>query len=711
MDEVLEPTVEEENSEAEMVERKTPEVPEARKNLVTKLCQNVAADKSHWKDAFSRMKDDQDFAIGRQWSDNEQDDRYVANITLRHVQQRVAALYAKNPKVVATVKQKLMTSVWDGTMTSVMGAVQNMGMAAQNPMMAGSPEMAKSMAILQEAQAVSEQRDQMEQFAKTLELLYAYNVDEQAHPFKSMMKMIVRRGVTTGVGYVKIGYQRIMEPRPDLEAQIADATQQLATAERLSAEAADQNDIKEDTDPELERLRLVLQDLEATPGIVVREGLVFDYPDATCVIPDRNCRQLREFLGCDYVTQEYVLSPERVQEIYGLDVRSDFRQYNLGKDGRYEAVTEDDFSENEDDKSGSCCVVWEIYSRTDGLVYVVCDGYPDFLREPAQPAIWTERFWPWYPLVLNETDHTEEIYPPSDVRLLMPQQMEYNRLREGLREHRKQNRPLTISASGVLSDEDREVLKTRPGASLVELDGLQPQQNIRDVLQPMQFSGVDPNLYEVNGVFEDVLRTVGVQEANLGGTTGNTATESSIAESSRMSSLQSNIDEIDDMLSRLARAAGQILLAETNEETVKEIVGPAAVWPTLSREQLAKEVFLDVEAGSTGRPNQAQEIQNFERMAPLLMQIPGVVPEKMAKEALRRLDDKLVLEDFYDENLPSMSAMNTMLGQAPGGVQQNAGADAPAAQGAAGASNAQTPDRVAGAPGGPEMPLQGPPTQ
>jgi hypothetical protein len=76
-------------------------------------------------------------------------------------------------------------------------------------------------------------------------------------------------------------------------------------------------------------------------------------------------------------------------------------------------------------------VVWEIYCRKDGLVYVVCDGYGDFLREPASPDIFNERFYPWYALVFNECDDEKELFPPSDVRLMRDMQLEYNRCREG----------------------------------------------------------------------------------------------------------------------------------------------------------------------------------------------------------------------------------------------------------------------------------------
>src|SRR3546814_7663517 len=82
------------------------------------------------------------------------------------------------------------------------------------------------------------------------------------------------------------------------------------------------------------------------------------------------------------------------------------------------------------------------------------------------------------------------------------------------------------------------------------------------------------DLYETNGIFEDILRIAGSQEANLGGAAGATATESSIAEGSRISSLESNTDDLDELLTTLARATGQLMLMELSVEKVIEIVGP-----------------------------------------------------------------------------------------------------------------------------------------
>ena len=93
---------------------------------------------------------------------------------------------------------------------------------------------------------------------------------------------------------------------------------------------------------------------------------------------------------------------------------------------------------------------------------------------------------------------------------------------------------------------------------------------------------------------------------------------------------------------------------------MKRIVGPGAVWPDLTRQQIAEEVWLEIEAGSSGNPNQAQQIANAQKIYPLVMQIPNIDPEFLARDLLHRLDDKLDLTQAFKSPLPSIVAMNTM---------------------------------------------------
>ena len=133
----------------------------------------------------------------------------------------------------------------------------------------------------------------------------------------------------------------------------------------------------------------------------------------------------------------------------------------------------------------------------------------------------------------------------------------------------------------------------------------------------------------------------------------------------------------------MARACGQVLFAEMQPETVKAIVGEGAIWPELSRDVIAREIYLDIEAASSGRPNKAQEVQTATQIFPLLMQVPGISPEWMAREMLRRMDDKMDLTDAFQDGLPSIQSMN-----GPGAISTQGGGSDPSAQGPKGGQNA-----------------------
>jgi len=691
------------------VVNRDPEDPnEARRLLVERWTKTVEQDKAHHKKAFKRMREDMDFCIGKQTLDPvsnryvDDPDAYVANIVQRHISQRVAALYAKNPKAVARRKQRLLATVWDGSAASAQQAM----LAVQESSLTGLQPPPGAIETLADWQQVQQQETMLDRLAKTLELVNAHYVSEQVQPFKIMMKKAVRRALTTAVGYVKLDYQRVMERSPDVDQQISDLMTRISTAERLAADVADG-----EVDPisaEVEQLKLTVAELEKEAEVLIREGLVFQYPRSTSVIPDCRCRDLRTWAGAGHLTEEFMLTADEIQEVYGVDVSSKAKGYerSSGQHAADEPFWMPSSESRGDDENDSRFCVWEIYNKADGLMYTVCDGYPDFLTEPRAPDVRLERFFPIFALTFNEVEHEDELFPPSDVRLMMPMQREYNRTRTGLREHRKANRPKTIVPAGMLGEEDRDNLKDHPANCIIELKAVQPGQSVDEVLQPWRGPPIDPNLYEVNPVFEDVLRTVGTQEANLGGTSSATATETSIAEGSRLSSLQSNVDDLDDFLTEMARCQGQVLLENVTEETVKRIVGPGAVWPEMSRQDVVEEIYLEVQAGSTGRPNKAQEVQNFERLAPLIMQIPGIDPEAFAREALKRLDDRMELDDMLSAGMPSITAMNQQAKPGTGDPATD-----PGQQGNEGGNNAPRaaqPEMQPSQPGRPPMQPQVP---
>ena len=654
----------------------------SRAALVKEWQDKVQRTKKHWRPSFDRMKEDMDFFMGKQWPDAwEKDDRYVANLIQRHVSQRVSALYAKNPKFVAKRRRTLDFAMWDGDMA----ALQSIQVAMSQAMMTGMPPDPVMMQTMQDVQQGMQKQRMLDKIAQTMEIVAEHQINEQQPSSKSQFKALVRRACVTGVSYLKLGYHRVMERDPGDVEKINDITDQIATLELLTA---DNNDGKLDQNSaRLEQLKLLAKELSEREDIITKEGVVFDFPLSTSIIPDPKCRQLNGFIGADWVCQEFIMNVEDVKEVYKVDLGKQYTAYDDNPQGAG--------TEGSDKKA----IVWEIYSKKDKLVYVVADGYCDFLKEPDGPVLDLERFWPFFTLAFNEVESDKHIFPVSDVRMLMPIQKEYNRARQALREHRHANRPSYATYMGALTEEDQDKLKNHPANAVIQIQNLMPGKSVTELLQPIPHVAIDPALYDTTPLLDDMMRTVGSQEANLGATGNSTATEVSVAEGSRMSSLASNIDDLEDFLSDLARATGQVLLMQMDEMTVKKIAGPGAVWPQLTVNDAAQELMLDVEAGSNGRPNKAVQISNWERMAPIMLQIPGMNPEFMLKETIKRLDDSLDPTDAIRAALPSIVAMNSAKTIAQAQPSTGNPATDPAQQGQQGQLNAQSPMQAAGADG------------
>jgi hypothetical protein len=274
------------------------------------------------------------------------------------------------------------------------------------------------------------------------------------------------------------------------------------------------------------------------------------------------------------------------------------------------------------------------------------------------PDVFIEPFFPIFAITFNDVEEEGRLFPDSDVENMTSAQKEFNRSKEAQRQHRIANRPLYLSPKGAFEEEEAKNLSGYVAHQVIELNGLEKGRPATDLLTPVQKIGIDPNLYETATIYDDMQRTTGVAEANMGGTSGGTATESSIAENSRQGTLGLDGDDLDDMLTALFRAAGQVLLGNLDEQTVMGIAGPGAVWPTLSRQDIMSELWLETKAGSSGRPNAAAEAAKFERLYPLLVQVPGITPRWLAEKAVTLADDDVDLDEAIAEGLPSIVAMN-----------------------------------------------------
>lgn len=667
------------------MQREKPETSQERKAYIQKWLDNIKKAKEHWKKiAFDQMKKDMTFAAGEQWAGDTGDSKYKANLVQRHIQQRVSSLYAKNPKVVAKKRQTLDYVLWDGNIESLKEAMMAIQQAASMQQMP-PPE---AVALMEEISAVRKKKAFYEKVGKTAEILFAYYMEAQSPNFKIQAKQLIRRVETCGVGYVKLGFNRAMDKSPELMKTIADMTSRLAVIKQKSSDIVD-GEIPEDA-AEHEELEQALATLQNTKDVIVNEGLVFDFPKSYSIIPSKSTTCIKGWINTQWIAQEFYFTADEIKQIYDVDVKGHATSYSYGADGQAAQQTNSSSSTS----SGSdddVFIVYEVQDKSTGMVFTVCEGYPDYLSEPEPPKLILPRFFNIYSLSFNDLEDDKKIFPPSDVYLLRPMQLEYNRTREGLREHRKANRPLYLTTKGLLEDEDKTKLMSHEAHDVVELN-VNKETPIDSVIQPAKKVPIDPSLYDASPLFDDIMKVVGVQEANLGGTGSASATEVSVAEGTRLATVSSNVDDLDDLLSELAEDGSRIMFQHVSLETAKKIAGAGAEWVDgMSAQEIADMLYLEVKAGSSGRPNKAQEIANFERLAPTLLQLGGISPTWLAKQALIRLDDSMDLDEAIIEGMPSMIMQNSMQQPSTG----NPATD-PAQQGMNGGNKAGTPNINAG---------------
>lgn len=683
-------------------------VPDEIRKPVEKWQKEIRADKYYFKKVYERMRENMEYArlgADKKWVDG---DNYTVPIINRFINQAVASLYAKNPKAQAKRKPKLMYANWDGTKEEAAAALQLV--------QSGGDTTGQAQAVLQDVESDQQYTRMMNKMGRTLEILFEYFTGEDFPDFKKRMKSNVRRAKTTGIGYVEVSFHRAMEPDPDVIERIGDMQQKIALIKARQADLKD-GEIAKDDEKAIE-LESMLKTLEEEKMKIVLEGLTFDFPRSTDIIPSRKCTQLNGFIGCPYVTREYGMEVEEIQSLFEVDVSKSYKIYvsDGGKDGNADATAagstqEGDRGDNADsdsktkydkkDPKGKACV-WRVMNKQTREEFWLCDGYPGYLREPKAPDNQVQGFWTLFPLIFNEVEDEVEVFPPSDVHYLKHPQREYNNARQGVREHRKANRPKYFAKKGALEEADKAMIESAPAHAVIEVAGIEGNMTIEQLIMPYKGVAIDPNMYATGDIMKDVLYGVGAQSADLGQTGDATATESSIAEQSRASTLASNVDDLDEHLSEIARVSSQILLQQMNKESVIEIVGPGAIWPEMDNETVAKELFLEIRAGSAGRPNQAAELAALERAMPMLIQIGSIAPPVLAKKYcdLLNLDE----EEFLVEGMPSILALNAM-------AQQHAQAVGQIATNTAGAAvDAQhnPPASPASAPGAPQVPHANP---
>lgn len=672
-------------------------VTDARKALVTQICDMVRDARTFWQPVFKQMRKDMQFACGDQWPEITQkalEDKYKVNFVQRQLNQDTATIYAKNPSVSCEKQQRLEYTAWDGDPKTLEAAQQAAAQAQQAQQanaevyqaamehltaakQAGQPPDEKSLMVMQklsappQAMAIINDYEQglqrkalMDRISETAQLLIQKILDGQSPEFENQMKNQLIREKTCGAAYVSIKFRRVMESTPSSTSTASNFVTQFEALKAKQAEVA-QDPQYDPNGPVAEELKLMLnslqQSIQSGDQQIQEETIVLDFKPATSVIIDPACRCLIEFVGADFIAEEFLMSPDKIQGQWSVNVKgSPAKQYMDGTEGmaavalvtkaggrQSKSVNHPSTTWNE--KAKAC--VWIVQQRSTGMKYVCCDGYPDFLEEPAAPWPEVSGFWTIGALKMRRVEVEENkpvegttIFGQSDVSLLRPMQEEMNRSQEGLRQHRKANRPRHICGKDTFDKNDRLALASAEQHDVVPLNNVPPGADCSKIISPVPTIPIQPELYETGTVMQQAMLVTGTQQANLGQQAADEkATGQAIAAQSHAQASASDVDTLDQHLSWIVGTMFEMAIQEMQEATVKQIVGPGAVWPVgpQARQMAMNHLYLCIEAASTGRPNQAQAISNFNALAQTLIkaiEMMGLDPTPVIKYQAKLLD-------------------------------------------------------------------------
>lgn len=660
--------------------------PLTEENTVKRWQKKVKAAKDYFDSDFKRMRENMEFAAGLQLQAQTEmspkDGKYIANFITHFVNDKVASLYARDPKCEAVRRKRLDYQIWDGKVETVQQAIMVMQQTAMTGM--ATPQSMQAQMLLQDVEQGKQMEEMCDKIGDTLEVLYTYQQSNQQPSFKKQMKQLVRRVVTCGVGYVRQNFVR--QGAEPLTSAITDNTMSERVKEMKYILSQINDDEITENDPAVEQLRLLVEGVQASvqSGDVseLDECIEYDFPSATSIIVDPRCQALKGFIGAEWIAQQFIMPLSAANSYFGLSGDQEitpggqFIEYADDLQPMKQGSTQGD-KNNVKDPMGC---FYEVFDYTTKTHFFICEGWKWYVQAPQPVSPTTKSFWPIYTLTFNDVEvevgQKCHIYPPSDVQLLKPMQQERNRSRQEMIDHRKVNRPFFWTANGAIDEKDLDKLANHETGELITLKnplmGANGQQDVVNAIGKWQGVPIDPNLYSAQPLNEDTNMVSGSNAIQQQEPIRHVAaTPAVIQEQARVSNTNSNVDDLDDLLSDMAEDGGTIIMREFSPQTVVRIVGRGAVWPQDQMEDYINGIQLTVIAASSGRPNKAVDIANFERIAPIL-QAAGANPIAIVEEAVKRLDDRLDVSKFFPVPVAPMMAQQQQQGGMPmpaGGIQ------------------------------------------
>ncbi len=535
---------------------------------------------------------------------------------------------------------------------------------ARNPQLSVTPH----------PQVVNEGTDLIRRFSRTCENLLNRQISEAK--MKRRGKQMVRATKTGMIAWVKAIFQQEDKTDPIMTQRLDDAQDNIRRAKALGEEIekgpSSQDNVKKD---EFKRL---VDSVNSESEVFKFQGWVFEtVPPTDLLLPFHSIQNFEDYAEAPWMAQRVWMSKDDFRSRFGFNPSSD----NLSTmDHTYSGKQAEMKNERK------TVEVWEIWNRIDKHVYTITEGTKRFLREPYIPDVLGKRFFPFFGLQLDSLD--ENFWGTCTVELLQELQDELNDTRTKFKEMRSKIRPFSLVRKGRFDEEELTRMQDPDINELIEVYGTEGQPLSND-FAPGPNILVDPSLGDTSFIKEDWDQITQGGEAPSGFIRrSKTATEANQLLQGVQERASTDNDGIDEMFTEIGEYMLEIDMQLMTPEQVEEIAGTGSIWPQFDKEKIFRRVFVNVRAGSSGKPNKAQEQENWIRFFPEISNVLEKISQlraagqndladslmKLQQEGLRRFDETLDIREFFPGSEPQQAeaAQNPQAAQADQDPQQAA---------------------------------------
>jgi hypothetical protein len=494
----------------------------------------------------------------------------------------------------------------------------------------------------------------MKSFASTAEKGLSKMLIEEGR-LKKRAKANIRAACGTSIGVLKLTYQKEYRGDALIIHRIEDAQDNLAKIETLAASLK-----KEDDPAEIARkrdeVRANLKALQAREEVRIFKGFAVDrLKSEDFLILDESIVEFDEYVDARALAQRTWMTVNQAEQLFQMKMEGATR---FGRPRSDDKSTQPSSADQTPPGEMFICAL-EVWDKENGVIRTVVKGMNRWVREPYAPAHSPQRWYPFYVLGFNVIEGRWR--PISDVELLKGLQDEYNTTRTNYADVREKAAPKRIiRKGGNLSEQDVKNVQNSDNKDWVAVEG-NPTVPITQDIMELKGMSIDPAAYDVTLIRNDMDLMVGLSDASRSNLIKpKTATEAELMQEALQNRVAERRDTNEDLMSEMASAALEIMLQDLTKAEMQQIAGQDAEWPEAPQtvEQVFRQVVVRVRAGSTGKPNQAKEREQWGQLLPQIAEAMKQVSELRAsgnfemadavvsllRETLRRFDEHLDLD-------------------------------------------------------------------